>query len=120
MKTQLQDCKATSIPELQRHIQELWTQRIGDSPYLRSLVESMPRRLQEVISRDGSTTKYYAEDQYTHQPFLARDIITFCVCFTYGGLTFDRGHCNFLILSIANSSFLFSLSSRLPPPPPSS
>ena len=58
MKTQLQDCKATSIPELQRHIQELWTQRIGDSPYLRSLVESMPRRLQEVISRDGNTTKY--------------------------------------------------------------
>ena len=52
------DCKATSIPELQCHIQELWTQRMGDSPYLRSLVESMPRRLQEVISRDGNTTKY--------------------------------------------------------------
>ena len=52
------DCKATSIPELQCHIQELWTLRMGDSPYLRSLVESMPRRLQEVISRDGNTTKY--------------------------------------------------------------
>ena len=26
--------------------------------YLRSLVESMPRRLQEVISRDGGNTKY--------------------------------------------------------------
>ena len=58
MKTQLQDCKATSIPELQRHIQELWTQSMGDNPYLWSLVESMPSRLQEVISRDGNTTKY--------------------------------------------------------------
>jgi hypothetical protein len=31
---------------------------MDDSAYLRSLVESMPRRLQEVISRDGNTTKY--------------------------------------------------------------
>ena len=29
-----------------------------DSDYLQSLVESMPRRLQEVISKAGNTTKY--------------------------------------------------------------
>ena len=27
-------------------------------PYLKALVNSMPRRLEEVIRRDGHTTKY--------------------------------------------------------------
>ena len=31
---------------------------IADDRYLQSLVESMPRRLQEVIEREGDTTKY--------------------------------------------------------------
>ena len=36
----------------------LWTVRMADSDYLRSLVESMPRRLAEVIERGGNPTKY--------------------------------------------------------------
>ena len=43
---------------LQKEITELWTQRMDDIPYLKALVDSMPRRLEDVISRDGNTTKY--------------------------------------------------------------
>ena len=35
-----------------------YKERMVDSEYLRSLVESMPRRLAEVIERDGNCTKY--------------------------------------------------------------
>jgi hypothetical protein len=31
---------------------------MDDIPYLKALVSSMPRRLVEVIRRDGHTTKY--------------------------------------------------------------
>lgn len=58
MKQQLKESTATSLPELQREIIRLWTIRMDDSVYLRNIVESMPRRLQEVINRDGNTTKY--------------------------------------------------------------
>ncbi len=54
MKQQLRDSTATSLPELQREITELWCQRMDDIPYLKALV----RRLEEVIRRDGHTTKY--------------------------------------------------------------
>ena len=47
-----------SIPGLQLEITRLWVTRMENSDYLRSLVESMPRRLQEVISKAGNTTKY--------------------------------------------------------------
>ena len=46
------------IPGLQLEITRLWVTRMENSDYLRSLVESMPRRLQEVISKAGNTTKY--------------------------------------------------------------
>ena len=55
---QLTDCNATSLPALQLEITRLWVTRMENSDYLRSLVESMPRRLQEVISKAGNTTKY--------------------------------------------------------------
>ena len=57
-KDQLTDCNATSLPALQLEITRLWVTRMENSDYLRSLVESMPRRLQEVISKAGNTTKY--------------------------------------------------------------
>ena len=46
------------LPALQLEITRLWVTRMENSDYLRSLVESMPRRLQEVISKAGNTTKY--------------------------------------------------------------
>ena len=49
---------STSLPALQLEITRLWVTRMENSDYLRSLVESMPRRLQEVISKAGNTTKY--------------------------------------------------------------
>ena len=58
MKDQLTDCNATSLPALQLEITRLWVTRMENNDYLRSLVESMPRRLQEVISKAGNTTKY--------------------------------------------------------------
>ena len=36
----------------------LWCDRMADSEYLRSLVESMPRRMAEVIEKGGNMTKY--------------------------------------------------------------
>ena len=50
--------RASSVEELKRQVAELWTLRMGNSAYLRNLVESMPRRLQDVIERDGGMTKY--------------------------------------------------------------
>ena len=58
MKGQLQDCGATSIPELEREILRLWTLKMEDSAYLRTLVESMPRRLAAVLENGGNATKY--------------------------------------------------------------
>ena len=58
MKTQLKDTQVNSMAELQAAITRLWVLKMSDSDYLRSLVESMPRRLQEVIQKDGNTTKY--------------------------------------------------------------
>ena len=39
-------------------IKRLWVLRMEDSDYLKKLVESMPRRLAEVIERSGACTKY--------------------------------------------------------------
>jgi hypothetical protein len=42
-----------------RHIlRRLSTLRMDDSDYLKALVESMPRRLAEVIKHEGATTMY--------------------------------------------------------------
>jgi hypothetical protein len=59
MKKQLSNTsKATNIEEWKRDVTELWVLRMDDGEYLRGLVESMPRRLAEVISRGGNPTKY--------------------------------------------------------------
>ena len=58
MKSQLRDSKATSLPQLQREITELWVLRMDNIQYLKNLVESMPRRLQAIIDGNGNLTKY--------------------------------------------------------------
>jgi hypothetical protein len=46
------------MEEWKAEIRRLWTLRMDDSNYLKALVESMPRRLAEVIEHEGATTKY--------------------------------------------------------------
>ncbi len=58
MKQKLRDSSAKNLDEWKREIPaELWTLRMDNIQYLTSLVESMLRRLQEVIDREGWTTK---------------------------------------------------------------
>ena len=58
MKNKLQDSKATNLPALQREITELWTLQMDNIDYLKTLVESMPRRLEAFIENGGNATKY--------------------------------------------------------------
>jgi hypothetical protein len=51
MKVQLRDVNASNIDEWKRKITELWTIKMADSEYLKKLVESMPRRLSNRVSR---------------------------------------------------------------------
>ena len=46
------------MKDWKREIVKLWVMKMSDERYLQSLLESMPRRLQEVIEREGDTTKY--------------------------------------------------------------
>ncbi len=47
-----------SESSLRRILRRLWALRMDDSDYLKALEESMPKRLDEVIEREGATTKY--------------------------------------------------------------
>ena len=58
MKKQLKEENNTSIPELQESIKRLWEEKMSDLTYLQSLVSSMPKRMADVIDRDGGMTKY--------------------------------------------------------------
>ncbi len=58
IRKQLQDSKATSLPQLQQEIKFLWTLQMNDIQYLKNLVESMPMRLEAVILNEGNSTKY--------------------------------------------------------------
>ena len=58
MKKKLLDSKATNLPDLQWEITELWALRMDNIDYLKSQVESMPRRLEGVIQNDVNATKY--------------------------------------------------------------
>ncbi len=58
IREQLQDSKATSLPQLQQEIKFLWTLQMDDIQSLKNLMESMPRRLEAVILNEGNSTKY--------------------------------------------------------------
>jgi hypothetical protein len=49
---QLRCSKAKNLKELQREVTELWVLKLDN------LVESMPRRLQDIIDREGNPTRY--------------------------------------------------------------
>lgn len=58
MKRRLRDIPCTNMKQWREEITRLWVIKMADSQYLRNLVESMPRRLNEVIEREGATTGY--------------------------------------------------------------
>ena len=58
MKHQLKSTNCRTMEEWILEIKRLWVLRMEDSDYLKKLVESMPRRLAEVIERGGACTKY--------------------------------------------------------------
>ena len=59
MKSQLyEETNCTNMEQWKQAIMRLWTVRMADSDYLRGLVESMPRRMQEVIKREENMIKY--------------------------------------------------------------
>ena len=50
---------STEDPEFCDEITKFWVLlRMDNCEYLKNLVESMPKRLQEVINRDGNVTHY--------------------------------------------------------------
>jgi hypothetical protein len=58
MKNQLKATTCHSMDQWILEIKRLWTNRIEDFDFLKKLVESLPRRLAEVIEREGACTKY--------------------------------------------------------------
>ena len=65
MKRKLMQTPTLTANQLKQKIPELASVSVreilgqmSDNSYLQNLVESMPRRLQEVIDREGATTKY--------------------------------------------------------------
>jgi hypothetical protein len=58
MKLQLRKTSCTNMKEWKDKIVKVWVTRMSDSDYLKKLVESMPRRLAEVIEKDGATAGY--------------------------------------------------------------
>ncbi len=58
MKVKLREFKATNLQELQQDLTRLWVLKMDDSQYLRNLVKSVPRRLEDVIRTEGNHTKY--------------------------------------------------------------
>jgi transposase len=60
MKHQLASSTCSTMEEWVTEFKRLWLMKIDNSDYLRKLVDtdSMPRRLKEVIERQGASTKY--------------------------------------------------------------
>ena len=58
MNKQLKEETNTSIPMLEESFEKLRKDKIGDCEYLESLVSSKPRRMADMIQKDGSMTKY--------------------------------------------------------------
>ena len=58
MKRKIAEDPPINMPQLKKAIITLWTTQMHNIQYLKTLSDSMPRRIQDVISRGGSTTKY--------------------------------------------------------------
>jgi hypothetical protein len=65
------------MEEWKAEIRRLWTMRMDDSDYLKALVESMPRRLAEVIEREAATTKYILTMLYLENKQFFADFVLF-------------------------------------------
>ena len=57
MKVKLRESMATNMEDWKRDIVRLWVTRMDDR-YLQALVESMPRRMTQVLQKEGAMTKY--------------------------------------------------------------
>jgi hypothetical protein len=57
LKTVREQCKISEDQRI-KEIKRLWIIKMDNSKYLKKLMASMPRRLQEVIARLGASTKY--------------------------------------------------------------
>ncbi len=58
MKLQLKSSTCFTMDGWIEEIKRLWIIKIDDCKYLKMLMYSMPRRLVEVIEREGASTKY--------------------------------------------------------------
>jgi hypothetical protein len=58
MKHQLVSSTCSTMEDWIREIKRLCLIKMDDSDYLSKLVDSMPRRLEVVIARQGASTKY--------------------------------------------------------------
>ena len=58
MKNQLGNTSCTTLEEWVKEIKRLWYGKMKDSDYLKTLAESMPRRLELVRQHRGGMTKY--------------------------------------------------------------
>ena len=56
MKRQMQEWDTSSIPKLTEEIKDIWKNLNGK--YLKTLIDSMPNRLQEVNARKDKLTRY--------------------------------------------------------------
>ena len=66
MKNQLKESsRCSNLQELRQEIIKLWTEKMERIQYLQNLVDSMPRRLQDVIEKEGEFTKYQIVLNYT-------------------------------------------------------
>ena len=57
LKTVREQCKISEDQRI-KDIKRLWIIKMDNSEYLKKLMDSMPRRLEEVIARKGASIKY--------------------------------------------------------------
>jgi hypothetical protein len=54
----IKDASCSSMDQWKQAIVDLWDLKMADADYLKNPVEFVPRRLQDVIQRQGGSTKY--------------------------------------------------------------
>ena len=64
IKRQLRDRDTSSLSKLENAIHDLWKNL--DRKYLKTLIDSIPKRLKEVISRKGKATSYQVIEYLTY------------------------------------------------------